>query len=143
MDIMPTVLGWVGADPGKLPASVEGGSWARLLKEAGRGTVERPVDGFVISFPHLIYGKGEIKEEVSAYVRYPHKVIYNWRQQKTELFDLEKDPGESQDLASQFPERAEGLKRDLLRYLDRHGEEVKLQDMEAFLKWEKTKVEIP
>jgi arylsulfatase A-like enzyme len=71
---------------------------------------------------------------LSSLVEGRWKLIYRWEDQTIQLFDLEEDPGEEHDRATEFPAVAENLRHRLLAWVaetDRHaGEGAQEQQMD-------------
>ncbi|MFZ9914801.1 MAG: sulfatase/phosphatase domain-containing protein, partial [Phycisphaerales bacterium] len=123
MDIVPTLRDLAGApipkaeDPDARDA-VEGGSMAPVLKASGpdaaKATVARAREEIVIHFPHYDLNNGG---PASAIYLGDHKLVRNYDTKKVTLYDIAKDPGESNDLAAQLPERVKELEARLDAYL--------------------------
>jgi arylsulfatase A-like enzyme len=140
-DLLPTVLEIAGAKTGELPKSVEGGSWMPLFEGKQVADLARPVPGMIYSSPHLIFLKGRLQSEITAYTRHPFKLIYNWRHKTSELYNLDQDLWECHNLSYQQPERVEALKTEMLAYLKTHGERVQIKSLPDFLRWSLDKKE--
>jgi arylsulfatase A-like enzyme len=97
-----------------LPAGIEGGSFAKVLKNGGVGDVKRAREDFVIHFPH--YDKDAQGPASAIYVG-DLKLIHIYETGALMLFDIAKDPGERRDLAAQMPEKAKELNQRLTAYL--------------------------
>ena len=54
----------------------------------------------------------------SAIMKGNYKLIKTWAYDSVELFNLQEDIGETEDLSDVLPEKAEELHRDLMGYLD-------------------------
>lgn len=113
MDLFPTFaeLARVG-EP--LPEAIEGGSFARVLRNGGSGTVKRSREEFVVHFPH--YDK-DAQGPASAILFGDYKLIRLYETEGRMLFNLSKDVGERDNLAKQVPLRADELDRLLTEYL--------------------------
>ncbi len=112
-DIFPTFAELAGArEP--LPKSIEGGSFAKVLKGGGVGEVKRPREEFVVHFPH--YDKDAQGPASAIYVG-DLKLIHVDETGAVKLFDIAKDPGERQDLALKLPGKAKELNQRLTEYL--------------------------
>jgi len=103
----------------KLPEGVEGGNIAPLWS-GGAETVRRPEQGLVFHFPHYQSTDGPS----SALVDGNHKVLKIYESGETHLFDLEADPGESEDLSKEKPELAKELSERLERRLKEMGAKI-------------------
>jgi len=100
VDIMPTVMEIFGAEP---PPVVEGRSLVPLLAGNGAGFPDRPM------YSELDWGVA-LRSVVDA----GFHLIYDVRQESSEMYDLSRDPKEAADLAGSAPERAARL-RGLIR----------------------------
>ena len=116
-DLLPTLCELAGAK-GPLPAGVDGGSIATLLKGAGKGEVKRPREEIVWHFPH--YQRQGLSPH-SAILLGRYKLIEFHETNEASLFDLEKDIGERRDLAKELPDKAAELRRRLREYLHAVG----------------------
>ena len=113
-DFLPTFAEWAGLAPKALPAGVEGGSFAPLLRTGGASaTVRRPREELVFHFPHYQSTDGPH----SAIRLGDLKLIYFYETDKVSLFDLSRDIGERTDLAEQAPAEASRLRKRLEQYL--------------------------
>jgi arylsulfatase A-like enzyme len=107
-DLCPTLLALAGHAP---LAPSDGADLTPLLR--GSGSLAR--EELAFHFPHESFG--------SALRAGDEKLVYLWKRQKSELYDLADDPGESRDLAAERPERATELERRLFAWLDAVGAE--------------------
>ena len=71
-----------------------------LRDPAGRGVVRRPREELVFHFPHYDLGNGG---PATAILVGGFKLIRNYEARTVRMFELEKDPGESRDLAASMP----------------------------------------
>lgn len=101
VDIMPTILDLVGLP---IPGGLSGTSLAPLL-EGGR-IETRPLYAEVKNR----FGEGK------TLIEYPWKLICNLDTKKTELFNLQNDPGEKNDLSNVELQRAEEMKKRLMEW---------------------------
>jgi arylsulfatase A-like enzyme len=112
-DLFPTLVELAGTrEP--MPESIEGGSFAHLLKNGGVGEVKRPREEFVVHFPH--YDK-DAQGPASAIYLGDLKLTHVYETGALKLFDIANDPGERRDLSSQKPDKAKELDRRLQDYL--------------------------
>ncbi len=111
-DLFPTFCEWAGVAPSTLPKGIEGGSIASLLKNAGRGDVERLREELVFHFPHY---QGDTPH--SAIFLGELKLLHFYEDNHDELYDLSKDIGERNDLAAQRPTETKKLRERLDKYL--------------------------
>ncbi len=107
-DLCPTMLALAGHAP---LAVSDGLDLTPLLAEGG--VLARDELGF--HFPHESFA--------SALRAGDEKLVYSWRREKSELYDLATDPGEERDLAAERPQRAAELERRLFGWLDTVGAE--------------------
>ncbi|MEY3175483.1 MAG: hypothetical protein RLZZ436_3397 [Planctomycetota bacterium] len=112
-DLLPTFCDWAGIPAARLPPNVEGGSFAALLANDGRGEVRRSRDFLVFHFPHYQGSDGP----QSALLRGTTKLIRFLEDDHVELYDLASDIGESSDLAATQQNTAKELNRQLTEYL--------------------------
>ena len=112
-DFFPTVaaLARVGQP---LPSGLEGGSLAAVLANAGKATVPRPREEFVVHFPH--YDK-DAMGPASTILLGDFKLIRAYETGASKLFDIAKDPGEHHNLAQEMPDKVKELDRRLTDYL--------------------------
>ena len=113
-DIFPTVSALAGITQA-LPAGIEGGSLAAVLKNAGKGVVKRPREEFVVHFPH--YDK-DPAGPASAILLGDFKLVRIYETGALRLYNIAQDPGERHDLASEMPEKTKDLDARLTAYLD-------------------------
>lgn len=112
-DIFPTFAALAGVKE-PLPATVEGGNLAPLLRSGGAGKVARPREEFVVHFPH--YDKNP-QGPASSILLGNYKLTHLYETGANRLFDLASDPGEMNDLAPRMPERVAELSARLTAYL--------------------------
>jgi arylsulfatase A-like enzyme len=105
-DLCPTLLALAGHPPFAVSDGVD---LTPLLR--GSGSIAR--DEIAFHFPHESFA--------SALRVGDEKLVYSWKRERSELFDLAADPGEQHDLASARPERAAELERRLFTWLDEVG----------------------
>jgi arylsulfatase A-like enzyme len=98
VDLLPTILGHLDL---ALPPGVQGSPLDR---------VDHPIVAEV--YPLFERGTGEVR----AYYADGYKFVWRW-DGRHELFDLERDPGELDDLSQREPGRATAMRRSLERYL--------------------------
>lgn len=120
---VPTIIRW----PNKIPASetnstplISNDFYPTLLELTGSPTHPRQhVDG--ISFRDILLGNAETVDRDAIYWHYPHsrqeaavrqgkfKLLHRFKEDRVELYDLESDIGETDDLSKQKPELAKKL----------------------------------
>ena len=102
LDIVPTILDYTGVDPGMAP--LEGRS-LRPLIEGSEPASDRLA--FASQGVHRAVFDGR------------YKLIYDLKTREIQLFDLDTDPGETQDLSRQDPETVRRLRRALFERIRR------------------------
>jgi arylsulfatase A-like enzyme len=127
-DLLPTIADLAGySEP--LPATLDGGSLRRLLQLPGEATVNRPRPGLVFHRFSKSYSHSAIR--VGDY-----KLIKFWQEldfsvdvtstgkgtfQRTLLFNLQEDSGETRNLAKSLPAKTQQLEAELDAYLEQVG----------------------
>jgi len=112
-DLFPTIAELAGVTAPN-PQAVEGGSLKNILLNAGRGTVRRPREEFVVHFPH--YDKDPLGPASSIHLG-DHKLIHYYETGERHLYNLKTDLGERNNLAAQMPDKVAALTRQLTAYL--------------------------
>lgn len=107
-DFFPTILELAGIRPG---AGIDGRSfYSTLTNKAGTDTNR----ALVWHYPNKwIPQDGPGINYYSAIRKGPWKLIYSLRTRQAELYNLQNDPGETQDLARQFPATVKALEKTL------------------------------
>ncbi|MDP6761984.1 MAG: sulfatase [Planctomycetota bacterium] len=114
MDHFPTALEAVGIEP-DAAVPLDGESLVPLLR--GTGGLER--DGIFFHYPNYAWhGRNRLGGAVRE-GRF--KLIERYDDGSLELYDLEEDPGETEDLSGSRPELAARLRGDLARWLSETG----------------------
>ncbi len=113
IDLLPTIAELANLKT-PLPASVEGGSLATLLRGDGKAAVKRPREELVFHFPHY---DQDNDGPASVVLLGNLKAYKSYESGELRLFDLSKDLGERTDLAKQMPDKAAELERRLSEYL--------------------------
>ena len=111
-DLFPTLCKWAKVPKAALPAGIEGGSIAPLLAHDGRVEVQRPREELVFHFPH--YQTGNTPH--SAIRVGDLKLLKFYEDDSVKVFNLAKDLGERNDLATQRPADAMRLRGRLETY---------------------------
>jgi len=107
-DILPTI-GDIAGTRNALPDFLDGGCMKPVLFNGGKGTITRNEDAFYFHRYNDAY-------KHSAIIDGRYKLVKIWKLGKTELYDLSKDIGERQNLASELPELAKEMDGKLMRY---------------------------
>ncbi len=112
-DLFPTLAALADVrEP--LPNGIEGGSLASVLEHAGKGSVKRPREEFVVHFPH--YDKDALGP-ASTILLSDYKLIRVYETGALKLFNIANDPSERHDLAREMPEKVKALNQRLTDYL--------------------------
>lgn len=114
-DLLPTIAELAGI--AEWSAAVEGGSLADVLRRRGSGVVARPRPELVVHFPHYDLGS----KPASALFLDDYKLVRHYEDDRCELFDIARDPGERRDLAAAEPERTKEMTQRLDAYLKAIG----------------------
>ena len=112
-DLLPTIVELAGSSTA-LPDDIDGGSLKLLLSDPS-AAVSRPFDGLVFHYPH--YNRVGMNEPHSAIREGNYKLIRYPVSERSLLFDLSRDIGESTDLSEKEPERRAELEKKLAEYL--------------------------
>jgi arylsulfatase A-like enzyme len=114
VDLLPTVAELVGIKADTLPAGIEGGSLAAVLKLGDGASIKRPREEFVSHFPH--YDKDEIGPATAILFK-NYKMIRVFETEQKHLFDLNTDIAEQHDLAMTKPDVLAAMDKRLTEYL--------------------------
>jgi arylsulfatase A-like enzyme len=108
-DILPTIAELAAYE---LPstADLDGGSFAKVIRDNGKGQVNRSRDYFVFHRYHDGYPH-------SAIIQDRYKLVILWKKGKKELYDLHADIGERTDISGQHPDRVESLYGEFISYV--------------------------
>ncbi len=112
-DLFPTIADLAGVTAPH-PQALEGGSLKNVLLNAGRGTVRRSREEFVVHFPH--YDKDPLGPATSIHLG-DHKLIHYYETGDRHLYNLKTDLGERRNLAAEMPAKTTELSRRLSAYL--------------------------
>lgn len=112
-DILPTICELAGISA--WPKTVEGGSLKPVVLGDGSAAVKRPGEFLVFHWPHYQHEKHSTPD--TTILADGWKLHYWWETGQVQLFHLDRDLGESQDLAREQPERAATMKTMLTNYL--------------------------
>jgi len=100
-DLYPTFCDWAGAP---IPDGLAGISLAGHLS----GRVQTlPTRALLFHYPH--YGQGPRQKPQSALILGDYKVLYDWESQSSQLFNLQDDLGETNDLSKTMPDQVQAL----------------------------------
>ena len=105
-DLLPTLADLAGSDL-PMPLEIEGGSFRDVLMNKGLGLVKRPRDGIYFS-----------RQVDAVHIRDNYKLIRTHRTGELELYNLENDLSETNDLAESLPEIKEKLFAELKDWMD-------------------------
>ena len=112
-DILPTLSDLAG-NTKPLPENLDGTSFKPILENVQTQKLQRPNDELVFHY----FGQAHSSIRVGEY-----KLIKFWKLKKVELYNLNDDVGELNDLSIAKPEKAKELETRLLAYLDKvHAE---------------------
>ena len=113
-DILPTICELAGMDSSTLPSVVEGGSIAGILKGTA-SNVTRSADKLVFHWPHYQHTKFSTPD--TTMIKNGYKLHYRWESQKTQLYNLAEDLGETTDISRTHYELANEMKLELQQHL--------------------------
>ena len=109
VDILPTLAELAGY-PNALPHTIDGGSFHNVARGVGDGMVSR-------RHPFLVFHQGVDRSVVSAIRLGNFKLVKSWAEDRLELFDLDRDISEANDLSETMASKTEELHKVLLQYL--------------------------
>jgi choline-sulfatase len=109
VDIFPTLLDLLGLAP--IPGA-QGTSVLPLIEKASEGSGDaKGTEESDVAFLNMFWGRMDRpKRPIASYARDGYRVIVDLCTNRTELYDIAKDPGELVDLAKDQPERARELR---------------------------------
>jgi arylsulfatase A len=113
LDLFPTMAELAGFD-GVLPEVLDGGSMVSVLRESGKGIVERRQ-------PFLIFHQAGARVAQSALRQGDYKIVKHWADNRVELFNLDEDLAEQKDLAAENRKRCNEMERSLELFLESVG----------------------
>ncbi|WP_018629017.1 sulfatase [Niabella aurantiaca] len=115
-DFYPTVLEIAGI---RSPVRVDGKSYVPVLKDPAKTKNDRPL---LFHYPNRWTANEDEGYAWSGAMRLGNwKIVYLMKQQKLELYDIEKDPGEQHDLSGSDPRKLKELARLWTRELKQRG----------------------
>lgn len=123
-DLLPTLCRLAGVTQ-ELPKGVEGGDFSHLLTGSTE-PVRRSREELVFHFPHY---QGDTPH--SAIYLGGYKAIKFYETGEVKLFDIGKDIGERNNLASQAPDKARTLEKRLMKYLSEIGAQLPTLNSQA------------
>ena len=112
-DILPTFAEIAGIEKPLLD-DIEGGSFAKVLLNGGKGEVKRKREELIFHFPHYDNGNDG---PATAIMLENLVAIKTYETGKLDLYDLSKDISERKDLSSQMTEKASDLENKMNAYL--------------------------
>ncbi|MCE2863579.1 MAG: sulfatase-like hydrolase/transferase [Opitutaceae bacterium] len=110
LDLLPTFADLAGYRS-PLPANLDGGSLREVWHNGGVGEVRRPR-------PYLLFHQAVDRRAQTALRWGDLKLVKNWTTGEVELFDLARDPRESENLARLRPEKTAELHRLATAFID-------------------------
>jgi hypothetical protein len=118
-DLMPTILDWVGASHA-LPPDSEGESLRGVLEgtAGGGGCTSADDRTLVWHYPHGNQPHSAIRRQTCAGT---FKLIHFWQSGQLQLYDLDSDLAEAENLAETEPALATELQQELSAYLTQVG----------------------
>jgi arylsulfatase A-like enzyme len=108
LDLAPTLLELMGVE---VPASFQGLSLLPLVHGTGAWPGDRRIGAVLLAYP--AWPKAQQAVWSGRY-----KAIQRITENRFEVYDLEKDPGEQRDLSGSDPELAARLRRELTRFAE-------------------------
>jgi arylsulfatase A-like enzyme len=114
-DFFPTLLEIGGVKLSRTPQQVDGQSFVPLLKNASLRDSARTL---VWHYPHRWIPRGDGDLSWAGAIRQGSwKLVWHYATQKTELYNLAEDIGETHDLSARYPDKAKALQKLLRDYL--------------------------
>jgi len=107
-DILPTISDLAG-NKNSLPENIDGTSFKSILENTSTEKLNRKNDELIFHY----YGQPHSAIRVGDY-----KLIKFWKTKKLELYNLNDDIGEINDLAKSKPEKTKDLENRLMAYLE-------------------------
>ncbi len=117
VDLVPTLLDLLGRE---VPADLDGIPLAPLWSDPG-AVAAPPRSSFAEAAPWKLWVGSDTHLVSVSDGRL--KLIHDLASGRSQLFDLESDPAETNDLAADRPERVAELKSEIVAYLERRGPE--------------------
>jgi hypothetical protein len=109
-DLWPTLRDLAGGGTDR-PETVDGGSLRPVLEDCETGRVQRALPALVFHRPnHRSLRHSAIRNRT-------HKLVINWRNEQKELFNLNQDFQETNDISAEMPREAQTLFHTLTTYL--------------------------
>ncbi len=114
-DIFPTILEMASIEKAKYSQKIDGKSWLEYLMNPSKKLEERT---FIWHYPIKWTNEdGPGINFYSAIRKGDWKLVYSWRKQSYELYNLITDISEETDLKTKNPEKAQELYQDLMAQL--------------------------
>lgn len=113
-DFFPTLLEMGGVRKYSVPQTIDGRSFVPLLTGKGDPSHRRAL---IWNYPNIWDGNGPGISLNCAIRLGPWKLIYNYKSREKELYNIESDIGETQNLAQERPDLVHRLSRRLGREL--------------------------
>ncbi len=107
-DILPTLADLAGNE-NKIPSDIDGVSFRPLLENGNNAKIRRNKDELVFHY----FGKTHSAVRVGNF-----KLLKLWNLDRTELYDLQNDWGEQNDLSKENPGKVKELEKQLQEYMD-------------------------
>ena len=113
-DFFPTLLEMGGVSHYSVPQTIDGRSFMPLLNESGDPSADRSL---IWNYPN-VWGNEGPGISLNCAVRHgPWKLIYNYKTREKELYNIETDISEQDNLAPRWPKLVRKLSRELGRQL--------------------------
>lgn len=113
-DFFPSILEMAGIDEAETVQNVDGKSFVPMLNKTGKTAGNRDL---IWHYPNKWGGSGPGIGTSSTIRSGDWKLIYFYKNQHFELFNIAEDIGEKMNLADQYPERVKELAEKLGNYL--------------------------
>jgi arylsulfatase A-like enzyme len=117
-DLVPTFCEMLRCD-GDLPEGIEGGSLLPLLRGQSDKVERRRGEALYWHFPHYLTRKGTTPQSAIRVGNF--KLVRFYHYEKSELYDLSNDIGETTDLSPQHPDVVASMEEQLAAYLAEIG----------------------
>ena len=118
-DFLPTITDLIG---GETPAGIDGWSLKPLFTQQTNSPRDNRWPERELYFVRREGGKAYAGLSIEAVLKGKYKLVHNLPTSKLELYDLETDPAESNDLASKQPQKLMEMIRRLQVHVQRGGQ---------------------